>query len=199
MSKNSWSVYIPRPISGIRGVINVLVYDSFIMPFLQIIRLLSGEIDQSRWEGLMLLGCFLLFPIFAFFHWGLGKVLDSLYSGWAQNYPMNIKAHWKEGLVAFNVAFFVRQTIIIINIFVAYYLLKDASNIMLGEEPPPDEKWELIGGVLAVIPYILAIFLYHIGDLFNNFGKKTVTKKPEKLPFYQKNKSTIRRKKRGSQ
>lgn len=197
MNTSEWPFFIPRPISIIRGIINVLVYDSFIMPILSIIRLLSGEMEQSRWEGLMLLGCFFLFPIFAFFHWGLGKILDSLYSGWSQNYPMSVKAHWKEGLLAFNVGFFVRQAIIIINIFVAYYILKDANNIMLGEEPPPDEKWELIGGVLAVIPYILAIFLYHVGDLFNRyFGKKPAVKKTEKLPFYQKNKSTIRRKKR---
>lgn len=197
MSKNSWPVFIPRPISVVRGILNVWVYDSFVMPILQVVRLISGDISQSRWEGFMMIGCFLLFPVFAFFHWGLGKILNSLYSGWSKDYPMSFKAHCKEGLLAFNVAFFVRQIIIILHIFVAYYLLQDTNNIMLGAEPPPDEKWELIGEVLAVIPYWLAVFFYHINDLFKRYQAKQkplLFQKPEKLPFYQRNKSTIKRK-----
>lgn len=173
MSKNSWPVYIPRPISVIRGVVNVWVYDSFVMPILQVIRLISGDISQSQWESLVILGCFLLFPIFAFFHWGLGKALDSLYSGWSKDYPMSFKSHATEGMSAYNVAWMVRVAMIIISIFVVHGISTDANNIMLGEEPPPDNKWELIGEILAVIPYWLAVFFYHIGDLFVRFfGKK---------------------------
>ena len=73
------------------------------MAILQIAKLLFNVSEQGRWEGLMMLGCFLLIPIFAFFHWGIGKFFDSLYSGWSKNYPMKLKDHLKEGLIAFNV------------------------------------------------------------------------------------------------
>lgn len=195
MNKNSWPVFIPRPISIVRGVTNVWVYNSFVMPILQVVRLISGDISQSRWESLMIAGCFLLFPIFAVFHWGLGRILDSLYSGWSKNYPMSFKAHATEGMAAYNVAWIVRVVMIIISVIVVREFFIDTNNIMLGEEPPPDNKWELIGNFLFWVPYWLAVLFYHIGDLFVRFfGKKPIVKNPKILPFYQRNKSTIKRK-----
>jgi len=205
MNTNSWPIWLPRPLTIIRGIANVWIYDSFIMPILQVVRIASGDrLSPGQWEGVMMSGCLLLIPIFAGFHWGIGKILDSLYSGWGANYPMKLKDHWMEGLIAFNVAWFVLVSMIIIGVLVIHGMFTDVyNNILLGEEPLPDDKWETIGEFLAVFPYCLAVFLYHIGDLFTRFrdliwkfANKPIMKKPEKLPFYQRNKSTIRRKKR---
>lgn len=208
MSKNSWPVFIPRPISVVRGVTNVWVYDSFVMPIIRFIEVLV-EMTFSQSSGLMLLGCFVLIPIFSGLHWGLGKLLDSLYSGWSKNYPMNGKAHLLEGITAFNIAWFIRIIIIILSVFILKEFFADANNIMLGNEQDfSEDKWESISQVVTVIPYYLAVFFYHISDLFGrfngrqailNFANKPLFQKPEKLPFYQKNKSTIRRKKQNHQ